>query len=56
MKKLVFVFTLFVVTAQAQELKQIPQISISGEGKILVAPDIVIIQLVYRTAEKIRKK
>jgi uncharacterized protein YggE len=45
MKKLVFVFTLFVVTAQAQELKQIPQISISGEGKILVAPDIAIIQL-----------
>jgi uncharacterized protein YggE len=45
MKKLVFVLTLFVVTAQAQELKQIPQISISGEGKILVAPDIAIIQL-----------
>jgi hypothetical protein len=49
MKKLLVVLTLFIVTAQAQaqaqELKQIPQISISGEGKILVAPDIAIIQL-----------
>lgn len=52
MKKLVFVFTLFVVTAQAQELKQIPQISISGEGKILVAPDIVIIQLGVQNSGK----
>lgn len=47
MKKLLVVLTLFIVTAQAQaqELKQIPQISISGEGKILVSPDIAIIQL-----------
>ena len=52
MKKLVFVLTLFVVTAQAQELKQIPQISISGEGKILVAPDIVIIQLGIQNSGK----
>lgn len=39
MKKLVFLLTLFVVTAQAQELKQIPQISISGEGKLIVCMD-----------------
>ena len=52
MKKIVFVFTLFVVTAQAQELKQIPQISISGEGKILVAPDLVIIQLGVQNSGK----
>jgi len=31
MKKLVFVLTLFVVTARAQELKQIPQISITAK-------------------------
>jgi uncharacterized protein YggE len=54
MKKLLVVLTLFIVTAQAQaqELKQIPQISISGEGKILVAPDIVIIQLGVQNSGK----
>jgi uncharacterized protein YggE len=52
MKKLVFVLTLFVVTAQAQEFKQVPQISVSGEGKILVAPDLAIIQLGVQNSGK----
>ena len=57
MKKLLVVLTLFIVTAQAQaqELKQIPQISISGEGKILVSPDIAIIQLGVQNKGKDQK-
>ena len=39
MKKLILVLTLLGTMVHAQEVKQIPQISISGEGKIKVTPD-----------------
>jgi uncharacterized protein YggE len=60
MKKLIFVLTLFVVTAQAQELKQTPQISVSGEGKISVTPDEAIISVAVentgKDATEVKKK
>ena len=60
MKKLVFVLALFVVTAQAQELKQIPQISVSGEGKIAVIPDEALISVAVensgKDASEVKKK
>lgn len=44
MKKLVLVvLTLFVTMSHAQEQKQIPQIAVSGEGKIKVKPDQVVV-------------
>ena len=39
MKKLFLVLTLITTMVQAQEVKQVPQISVSGEGKIKVIPD-----------------
>ena len=46
MKKVILIFIiLFAVLTQAQEQKQIPQISVSGEGKIKVKPDYVVIIL-----------
>jgi len=60
MKKIVFVLTLFVVAAKAQELKQIPQISVSGEGKISVTPDEAIISVAVentgKDATEVKKK
>lgn len=45
MKKILLIFTIFTIFAQAQELKQVPYISVSGEGKIKVIPDEAIITL-----------
>ena len=42
-KAIVIAFVLFAVLVQAQEQKQLPQISVSGEGKISVKPDQVVI-------------
>ena len=39
MRKLFLVLILITTMVQAQEVKQIPQISVSGEGKIKVTPD-----------------
>ena len=39
MKKLFLVLTLITTMVHAQEVKQVPQISVSGEGKIKVIPD-----------------
>ena len=39
MRKLFLVLILITTMVQAQEVKQVPQISISGEGKIKVIPD-----------------
>jgi uncharacterized protein YggE len=39
MRKLFLVLTLITTMVHAQEVKQIPQISVSGEGKIKVIPD-----------------
>lgn len=40
MKKLILIlFTMFTMYSNAQEIKQIPMINVSGEGKIQIAPD-----------------
>lgn len=39
MRKLFLVLTLITTMVHAQEVKQVPQISVSGEGKIKVIPD-----------------
>ena len=54
MKKfLLFVALFLVLTIQAQESKtQIPQISVSGEGKVKVAPDQVIISVGFKNSGK----
>ncbi len=38
-KVLLIIVTVFAITAQAQEIRQIPLVNVSGEGKIKVAPD-----------------
>ena len=46
MKKAVLILiTLFATMSNAQEQKNIPQISVSGEGKIKVKPDQVVLSL-----------
>jgi uncharacterized protein YggE len=47
MKKTVLVLMTIVMTtlANAQEMKQVPQISVTGEGKIKVTPDYAIISI-----------
>ena len=45
MNKIFLVLTLITTMVQAQELKQVPSISVSGEGKIKVIPDEAIITL-----------
>jgi uncharacterized protein YggE len=45
MKKAIVILTVFLTAmTHAQEQKQIPQINVSGEGKIKVAPDKVVIR------------
>ncbi|MBD3723464.1 MAG: SIMPL domain-containing protein [Flavobacteriaceae bacterium] len=43
MKKLILVLTFISTMVQAQEVKQVPSISVTGEGKIKVTPDEAII-------------
>jgi uncharacterized protein YggE len=42
-KTVLFLFVFMVSLSQAQEQKQIPQITVSGEGKVSVKPDHVVI-------------
>ena len=42
-KAIVIAFVLFAALVQAQEQKQVPQISVSGEGKVSVKPDQVVV-------------
>lgn len=50
MKKTIFFFIcLFTVFAYSQEIKPIPQISVTGEGKIKIAPDQVLILATVET-------
>ncbi len=44
MKKIILILMTFIATmTRAQEQKQIPQVSVSGEGKVMVKPDHIII-------------
>ena len=52
MKKLLLVLTLVTATFQAQEVKQVPQISVSGEGKIKVTPDEAMITVAVENTGK----
>ena len=52
MKKIFLVLTLLTTMVQAQEVKQIPQISVSGEGKIKVAPDEAVITVAVENSGK----
>ncbi len=60
MKKLVVVLLLFVAVAQAQETKQMPQITVTGEGKLKVIPDEAFITLAVenngKEALEVKKK
>lgn len=52
MKKLFLVLTLVTTMVQAQEIRQVPQISVSGEGKIKVTPDEAIITVAIENSGK----
>lgn len=52
MKKLVMILLFSVGMVQAQEVKTVPQISVSGEGKIKVTPDEAIITVAVENAGK----
>ncbi|WPR70482.1 SIMPL domain-containing protein [Flavobacterium sp. NG2] len=50
MKKIVLILgMLFMTLSQAQEMKPLPQISVSGEGKVKVIPDQAIIKATVET-------
>lgn len=44
-KSILILMTVFATAVQAQEIKQVPQINVSGEGKIKVTPDYAIISI-----------
>src|SRR6478609_4653223 len=48
-KSILFFFCLFTVLTYSQEIKPIPQVSVTGEGKIKVAPDQVTILATVET-------
>ncbi len=52
MKKLILVLTLVATMTQAQENKLVPQITVSGEGKIKVTPDEALITIGVENAGK----
>ena len=52
MKKLFLVLTLVTAMVQAQEVKQVSQISVSGEGKIKVTPDEAVITVAIENSGK----
>lgn len=57
MKKVLFIITLLIISiSNAQELKLVPQISVSGEGKISVAPDQAVITSTVETKGTIAKE
>jgi uncharacterized protein YggE len=60
MKNLVMLLLFSVSIVQAQEVKAVPQISVSGEGKIKVIPDEAIITVAVentgKEAAEVKKK
>jgi hypothetical protein len=61
MKKIIFALTIFIMTmSYAQEMKPIPQISVSGEGKVKVVPDEALITATVETkgtnAKEVKKQ
>ncbi|WP_333809500.1 SIMPL domain-containing protein [Flavobacterium sp.] len=60
MKKIILLLALVTASIQAQEVKQVPQISVSGEGKIKVIPDEALITVAVentgKEAAEVKKK
>ena len=60
MKKIILLLALVTATIQAQEQKQVPQITVSGEGKIKVTPDeafiTVAVENTGKEAAEVKKK
>ncbi len=60
MKKIILLLALVTATIQAQEQKQVPQITVSGEGKIKVTPDeafiTVAVENTGKEAVEVKKK
>ncbi len=52
MKKIILILIMTATTNFAQEIKQIPQISVSGEGKIKVVPDQAMITISIEKTDK----
>lgn len=52
MKKLILILFFLVGIVQAQEAKTVPQISVSGEGKIKVTPDEALIKVAVENSGK----
>lgn len=48
-KTVIILLTMFATNTQAQEIKQIPMINVSGEGKIKIAPDEALISISVET-------
>ena len=59
-KAIVIAFAMFGILLNAQEKLQIPQISVSGEGKINIKPDQVVlnfgIENTEKSAEEVKKQ
>lgn len=56
MKKLVLLLVMISSSMIAQDVKQVPQISVSGEGKIKVVPDEALITVSIETTDKDAKE
>ncbi len=48
-KTAIILFTMLVTTLQAQEIKQIPTVNVSGEGKVKIEPDQAVITISVET-------
>ena len=56
-KAVVFLVTIFTLTTMAQEQKQqVPQISVSGEGKVKIIPDQAVINVGFQNSGKDAKE
>ena len=57
MKKVLLILSLLLITvANAQEVKQVPQISVTGEGEIKVVPDQAVITATVETKGNVAKE
>ncbi|MES2239238.1 MAG: SIMPL domain-containing protein [Bacteroidota bacterium] len=55
-KVIVFLSVLFMTLSYGQEIKQVPQISVSGEGKVKVTPDQATISATVETKGNVAKE
>lgn len=55
-KAIVFLSVMFMTLSYSQEIKQVPQISVSGEGKVKVVPDQATISATVETKGNVAKE